>query len=1011
MDIVKYLESFQGKDGKMKYEGFENTTFYMDNMQLDMLFKHLVDFFIKIDHGIVYSDATYKLNPQSGLPKNVQKEKKPNQGDKQRQQIITYSGDLKIILNNIASLMFREFWALKKQVMLLPSFIDDMIKTIPEVTNYGALNGLIGTIYHAYHICRVEYGDAFDDDSNTFNYSKGFTRSKQIDGILELIKHRIRSNNNVSFEDDKKNIYEKMVEINSSIKYTTKMMNTWEDFDITFIGAYNPFGYEDMILASWMDMYRDAYAITPDRSSLPSNFNDVLSPEYQEREGSHVYNYFYTFKDSHPEALNIIDMIEVQQSIIVQNLWSFHNKSDQYVESARTKYIGVRFDKSLVELIANCFMNMFVVLAKNVVEIHNLLNVTGKTTKLMFVEMFYALRMTLPRLDWFSEKQQNILHYILVTKHAFDSWLDKNNQSSDDEQEQKKRNRSKKKKLTPIVIPSAQGYSKVARVALNKHKAMLSDDDESSSSSEMFSNPSQKYPPKPREIVITEDTPVYVKLVYEYQKAVEEAEKAGLPPPPPPSYTEYMRTHSPPDTDPPADQPKDQPKKQPREKPVPLCIQPREQSLAQQAQEQSAPKPRGRPAKKSVQEQSAQPSDPPKDQPREQKRAQRIKPRTSVHRNDPPSSEQPMVPVEVNTETVQKPAQPREQARLGQTPAQPPAQSREQARLGQTPAQPPAQSREQARLGQTPAQPPAQPMVQPHDPPKDHSVSQQMDSFPDPSPDSPFIEQPSISPMAQPMVPLIDSHPVSQPMDLDSGSQPDSAPLDSGETRHIPSVAHKPRSMPRRSVKRPPSPKPPLVEVDDGILAEDEAWSEIEAEAEFSPSQPLGSSPDSHPVNQHPGPVDAAHLGPVEVNPETDPPDPSPVSQTAQQDDGSPAKAQSSVLQTAQQDDGSPAKAQSSVLQTAQQAVSQHSEGTIDNSFPKDTVSEINVLGSAQTAFNMVDPGLVSHSDAAASLTRDDETNAITGNSSGNFTVETVPVSISHIDDTDGDWDELLAHL
>ena len=912
MDIVKYLDTFQGKDEKMKYEGFENTTFYMDNMQLDMLFKHLVDFFIKVDHGIIYSDATYKLNPQSGLPKNVQKERKPNQGDKQRQQIITYSGDLKIVLNNIASLMFREFWALKKQVMLLPSFIDDMIKTIPEVTSYGALNGLIGTIYHAYHICRVEYTDPFDDDSNTFNYSRSFTRSTQIEGILELIKHRIRSNNNVCFEEDKKNIHAKMVEINSSIKYTTKMMNTWEDFDISFVGAYNPFGYEQMILASWMDMYRDIYAVRPDRSSLPSNFKDILNPEYQEQEGVPVYDYLYLYSDTHPEVLNIIEMMEVQQSIIIQNLWSFHNKADQYVESARTKYIGVRFDKSLVELISNCFMNMFVVLAKNVVEIHSLLNITGKTTKLMFIEMYYALRMTLPRLDWFSEKQLNIIHYILITKHAFDSWLDKSIQSSDDEQTRpKKRNRSKKNGSTPIVVPAAQGIESVARVTLNKHKAMLSDE-EDSSSSDMFSNPSEKYPPKPREIVITPDTPLAVRLEYEYRKAKEEAEKAGLPPPPPPRMVDYT---NPPSPDPP----------------------PSVQTPAQQG-----------------------------DQPKKRRRS-----RKSKKQNQPP----PGASDDVQADTVCSNHVLLEQSETSE--ANPPAQTPvEQAAapacmssFTANPVQPMVPSPVSQSVQQS-AQAPAQPMVPS---PVSQSV-QQSAQAPEQTHAQPVIQAP-VQPAAPACMSSFTANPAqsmvqssvsqsvqqsAQAPEQDSGSQPDFTPPDPGETRqeqlrNVPSVAHKPRSMPRRSVKRPPSPKLPVVEVDNGLVAEDETWSEIDAEAD-------DGSPDSRSAQR------------------SDPPDPSPGGSPGTSPDVSHVEAPGN-------------------------------ERTIDDSFPTDTVSEINVLGSAHTAFNMVVPGLVSNSDAAASSTGDDETNAITGNSSHNFTVETVPVSISHSDDTDGEWDELVAHL
>ena len=920
MDIVKYLDTFQGKDAKMKYEGFENTTFYMDNMQLDMLFKHLVDFFMKIDNGIIYSDATYRLNPQSGLPKNVQKERKPNQGDKQRQQIITYSGDLKIVLNNIASLMFREFWALKKQVMLLPSFIDDMIETIPKVTNYGALNGLVGTIYHAYHICRVEYTDAFDDDSNTFNYSRSFTRSKQIDGILELIKHRIRSNNNVCFEDDKKNIYEKMVEINSSIKYTTKMMNSWEDFDIHFAGAYNPFGYEEMILASWMDMYRDIYAIAPERRApYPSNFNDVLSPEYQEQEGSHVYNLLHTYSQTYPEALNIIDMMEAQQSIIIQNLWSFHNKADQYVESAKTKYIGVRFDRSLVELISNCFMNMFVVLAKNVVEIHNLLNITGKTTKLMFVEMFYALRMTLPRLDWFSEKQQNILHYILITKHAFDSWLDKNNVSSDDEyQPKKKRNRPKKNGTTPLVVPAAQGIANVARVTLNKHRAMLSDD-EDTSSSDMFSNPSEKYPPEPKGFTITPSTPLTARLQYEYLKAREEAEKAGLPPPPIPRMVDYSQGYSP---DPP----------------------PNKQTPTQPTDPSTVPKKRGRK--------------------RGRKRAQQSEQTPAQAPAQPIVQEPPAQPI------VQEQVKQEEQEPMVQPMVPPPVS---QPVIQEQPAQPPVVQSEQ-----TPAQAPAQPIVQE---PVSHSAQQDVKQ----EEQEPMV-QPPVSPPAQPheqepiAQPIVQEPPAqqSEQSDQDSGNDPNFTPPDTGETRqeiqngetrNVPLVAHKPRSMPRRSVKRPPSPKHPVVEVDDGLVAEDEAWSEIDAEAELV----SGSSSDE----PQPGTSD--------------------VSQSAQQ-----AVSQHDAPHLDPSPDGSPAE-------THVEATGK--ERTIDNSFPTDIVSEINVLGSAHTAFNMVVPGLVSNSDAAASPTGEDETNAITGNSSHNFTVETVPVSISHIDDTDGDWDELLAHL
>lgn len=432
MNIFKIFEKANDLEKKtLLTQGFQRTDFNNSNLSLDSLFKEFINLFVESDKSLIYTlrETTLKLNPQNGIIKTVsQNNDEEGKTKKLGDKVITFGSDLKIVLNNLVGLMGYEFGTNLLLISLYPVLLKQIIEDIPKAKNYKEIKHNINIICNMYNIGDgkiFEYNNNDADDfNNTFNFNNiENVLNNKFREIYSKIDIRIKNNNNINFDSDKQDVYNKLLSIYNNTTYNTYYIKNVDNLCIE-LGKFKPC-YDNYFIKMWELLFKETYCDYYEYENVYPRFEENIE-EDKEKIVIPFINLINSYVNKLDKGHTIINQIYKHINTLEQYFKLICKKSMMTVNSdmdANTKIIKVVVQEVFYEHLASIFVNMLVVLAKNIVISHEFINNMNKFVKLQFIEIFNGLKFSTPALLNYSESQLMVLHYIIMTKQNLETMM------------------------------------------------------------------------------------------------------------------------------------------------------------------------------------------------------------------------------------------------------------------------------------------------------------------------------------------------------------------------------------------------------------------------------------------------------------------------------------------------------------------------------------------------------------------------------------------------------------
>lgn len=432
MNIFKIFEKANDLEKKtLLTQGFQRTDFNNSNLSLDSLFKEFINLFVESDKSLIYTlrETTLKLNPQNGIIKTVsQNNDEEGKTKKLGDKVITFGSDLKIVLNNLVGLMGYEFGTNLLLISLYPVLLKQIIEDIPKAKNYKEIKHNINIICNMYNIGDgkiLEYNNNDTDDfNNTFNFNNiENVLNNKFREIYSKIDIRIKNNNNINFDSDKQDVYNKLLSIYNNTTYNTYYIKNVDNLCIE-LGKFKPC-YDNYFIKMWELLFKETYCDYYEYENVYPRFEENIE-EDKEKIVIPFINLINSYVNKLDKGHTIINQIYKHINTLEQYFKLICKKAMMTVNSdmdANTKIIKVVVQEVFYEHLASIFVNMLVVLAKNIVISHEFINNMNKFVKLQFIEIFNGLKFSTPALLNYSESQLMVLHYIIMTKQNLETMM------------------------------------------------------------------------------------------------------------------------------------------------------------------------------------------------------------------------------------------------------------------------------------------------------------------------------------------------------------------------------------------------------------------------------------------------------------------------------------------------------------------------------------------------------------------------------------------------------------
>ena len=432
MNIFKIFEKANDLEKKtLLTQGFQRTDFNNSNLSLDSLFKEFINLFVESDKSLIYTlrETTLKLNPQNGIIKTVsQNNDEEGKTKKLGDKVITFGSDLKIVLNNLVGLMGYEFGTNLLLISLYPVLLKQIIEDIPKAKNYKEIKHNINIICNMYNIGDgkiLEYNNNDADDfNNTFNFNNiENVLNNKFREIYSKIDIRIKNNNNINFDSDKQDVYNKLLSIYNNTTYNTYYIKNVDNLCIE-LGKFKPC-YDNYFIKMWELLFKETYCDYYEYENVYPRFEENIE-EDKEKIVIPFINLINSYVNKLDKGHTIINQIYKHINTLEQYFKLICKKAMMTVNSdmdANTKIIKVVVQEVFYEHLASIFVNMLVVLAKNIVISHEFINNMNKFVKLQFIEIFNGLKFSTPALLNYSESQLMVLHYIIMTKQNLETMM------------------------------------------------------------------------------------------------------------------------------------------------------------------------------------------------------------------------------------------------------------------------------------------------------------------------------------------------------------------------------------------------------------------------------------------------------------------------------------------------------------------------------------------------------------------------------------------------------------
>ena len=432
MNIFKIFDKANDLEKKtLLTQGFQRTDFNNSNLSLDSLFKEFINLFVESDKSLIYTlrETTLKLNPQNGIIKTVsQNNDEEGKTKKLGDKVITFGSDLKIVLNNLVGLMGYEFGTNLLLISLYPVLLKQIIEDIPKAKNYKEIKHNINIICNMYNIGDgkiLEYNNNDADDfNNTFNFNNiENVLNNKFREIYSKIDIRIKNNNNINFDSDKQDVYNKLLNVYNNTTYNTYYIKNVDNLCIE-LGKFKPC-YDNYFIKMWELLFKETYCDYYEYENVYPRFEENIE-EDKEKIVIPFINLINSYVNKLDKGHTIINQIYKHINTLEQYFKLICKKAMMTVNSdmdSNTKIIKVVVQEVFYEHLASIFVNMLVVLAKNIVISHEFINNMNKFVKLQFIEIFNGLKFSTPALLNYSESQLMVLHYVIMTKQNLETMM------------------------------------------------------------------------------------------------------------------------------------------------------------------------------------------------------------------------------------------------------------------------------------------------------------------------------------------------------------------------------------------------------------------------------------------------------------------------------------------------------------------------------------------------------------------------------------------------------------
>lgn len=403
MDIKQLLTKFENNSNELNIilRGFENSPYYCNNLNLNNLFKDLVNIFIENDKSLL-SNKDYLNILTGGLRTCVSKKNKDNtkKDDDKNNKTITFSSDLKIILNNIVGLIGYEFATSLITIMGFPKLIENNIKAIKEAETYKDIGKLLTTIVNIYRL----------HNSSVFKTKEPF--EKIFESLYSLIDNRINTEQNTSIKNDKEYIIIELKKLYKHTKFDNVYIKTIDNLCIN-LEKVKPC-YDGYFIKIWELLFKETYADYYEYENIYPKFNKdtnkliipyiEIMQEYIKSISNNTINMFMSLT-------KYMSQLDSYFNKIYRDITSCIKNDDKHM-------LNVIISDQFYEHLSAISINLIIVLAKNIVISQSFLKNISNATRLQFIQIFNGLRCCVPSLITYNESQLYVLHYILLTNHV-----------------------------------------------------------------------------------------------------------------------------------------------------------------------------------------------------------------------------------------------------------------------------------------------------------------------------------------------------------------------------------------------------------------------------------------------------------------------------------------------------------------------------------------------------------------------------------------------------------------
>lgn len=223
---------------------------------------------------------------------------------------------------------------------------------------------------------------------------KSNKKNNMFNQLISEIKQLIKSENVLSFEDDRQEWCQMLEEMLSHLILRTYYINTIDDLCLNLTGIN--VCYDKSFIKMFEILYKESFADIP--HELWSTYKPHIS--YIEKELK----------------------LDIKCSKYLTNFNKyFHKVYDETLKSVVEKIpqediLKVNITDKMYELLSDITFNLYVNISKKISCNQLTYAYFGKSTRIQFIQMFQALMDCSPRLYVFTKSQRMTLHYILLSK-------------------------------------------------------------------------------------------------------------------------------------------------------------------------------------------------------------------------------------------------------------------------------------------------------------------------------------------------------------------------------------------------------------------------------------------------------------------------------------------------------------------------------------------------------------------------------------------------------------------